>query len=278
MNSTIILMGKTSILITGSSGFIGSNIIKSLKSEDVFFTYRSTDGSFKIKCNNNKKIEDFDDIVVLHLATYFSKKNDDEKLIYEGNIAFGQKLLEKIEGFKIKKIIYTNTMFNFYKDDQIRDLFYTKTKNEFSKLLLDFSDSKKIKYEEIFLDNTFGMFDKRKKIIPLIIESIYKNNENPIQNPNSFINTIYVEDVAQRLKISLFSEDVGKSCFIENKQVNILSIYEFLNEYYKSKVINSEKLIYQSNDYINPYPPIDYKNITRSNFGQALIGCFDESY
>lgn len=279
INSTIIWMAKTSILITGSSGFIGSNIIKSLKDEDVFYTSRTgINGSVKIECKKNKNIQDFDDIVVLHLATHFSKNNYDQKLIYDGNIAFGLKLLEKIESLKIKKIIYTNTMFNFYKDDQIRDLVYTKTKYEFSKLLQDFSNNKKIKFEEIFLDNTFGINDKRKKIIPLIIESIYKNNDNPIKNPNIFINTIYVEDVVQRLKVSLFSEDIGKSCFIENKQVNIFSIYEFLKEYYESKKINFERLIYQSNDYIKPHPPIDYKKITRANFEKALVGCFDESY
>lgn len=272
-------MAKTAILITGSSGYIGSNIIKSLKDEDVFFTYRNgIDSSFKIISKKNKKIEDFDEIVVLHLATYFSKNNEDQKLIYAGNIAFGLKLLEEIESLKIKKIIYTNTMFNFYKDEYIRELFYTKTKNEFSKILLEFSRSKKIKFEEIFLDNTFGKFDKRKKIIPLIIESIYKNYENPIQNPNSFINTIYVKDVVKRIKLSIFSDDVGKSCFIENKQINIFSIYQFLKEYHKYKVINLERLIYQSNDYISPYPPIDYKNIKRYKFEQALIGYFDESY
>ena len=66
------------------------------------------------------------------MLLFFSKNEYDNKKIYEANISFGEKLIEKTKDLDVHKILYTNTMYNFYKDGETRNLFYTETKNQFS--------------------------------------------------------------------------------------------------------------------------------------------------
>lgn len=271
-------MDKTAVLITGSTGFIGSNVLKSLESKNFFTVPRKiNENTFSFINPRIENIQNFKSVVLLHLATHYSKSIEENDLIYKGNIDFGLNLLDEIKNLNIKKIVYTNTMFSYYMEEEIRELFYTKTKNQFSDILNRFSIENNIKYEEIYLDNTFGYKDNRKKIIPIIIESILKGNKNPVQNLDTFINAIYVGDVVKRIEHSLYSEDMGKTCFIENKKINISSIYKYLFHYFESKNINPDILEYENNNYLSTAPKIDYKNIQRVKFEDALINCFKAS-
>ena len=59
-------------------------------------------------------------------------------------------------------------MYNFYKDPNLRDSFYTKT-NECAKNLEYFRQNNSI-FEEIFLDNTFGEVTKEKKLFHRLLK------------------------------------------------------------------------------------------------------------
>ena len=73
-------MNKKNIIVTGSRGFIGSNLVNSLK-EDYSIKKLSFEKFSKIKDINKKKyldsfIKKNKPFAVIHLATYFSKKNN----------------------------------------------------------------------------------------------------------------------------------------------------------------------------------------------------------
>ena len=53
--------------------------------------------------------------------------------------------------FKLKKVIYSNTMFKYYSDDKIRNLEYTESKNNFSRFVEKETSIRNIDFEEIFL-------------------------------------------------------------------------------------------------------------------------------
>ena len=74
-------------------------------------------------------------------------------------------------------------MYSFYKTVRERGSYYTKTKNIFSKYIESYCSSRNIFFEEIYLDNTFGGVDKRNKILPIIINELQNEGENPIKNP-----------------------------------------------------------------------------------------------
>ena len=270
-------MNTSAVIVSGSTGFIGRKLVNNLTDKNLFFIKRRNKSNYSICKLQNQKLEDFQDITLVHLATYFSKDKNKERQIYKGNIEFGLNLLKRLENYNLKKIIYTNTMFNFYADQKIRELYYTQTKKEFSSILENFIRDKNIISEEIFLDNTYGEADERKKIIPFIIKSIVNEEPNPVKNPTAFINLLHVDDVTKRLELAISSRDSGRSSFVEDRMTNIASIYEFLLNYYRFKLKDSNILVFANNDYLPNFPEINCKGIKKSNFENELVKCFDES-
>ena len=273
-------MNNHKIIITGSRGFIGSNFIEKTKHKNLIFVKRNTGNSgFEMLNSSNQKV-DFHKVKnnkfsILHLATFFSKNEYDNKKIYEANISFGEKLIEKTNGLDIHKILYTNTMYNFYKDSETRNLFYTETKNQFSNYLKNYTTCRDIFYEEIYLDNTFGSGDTRKKIIPLIIDAVNEDKRNPIINPNNSINLIPVSSVVERLDGSLEKSISSTSSFISKRSINISSIYDYLKNFKLTKKKQKQILLFMDNNYTSHFPEIDYSGIKIPNIENSLIETFE---
>lgn len=82
-------MNTSAVIVSGSTGFIGRKLVNNLTDKNLFFIKRRNKSNYSI-CNlQNQKLEDFQDITLVHLATYFSKDINKERQIYKGNIEFG---------------------------------------------------------------------------------------------------------------------------------------------------------------------------------------------
>jgi len=265
------------LIITGSTGYIGSNFIKSFNDKDfnIIYTKRTNKKNYKYYDLKNKVFNLsnlFDtEIIFLHLATYFSKFKEDQEKVFNANELFGKQVFDELNKYNLKKVIYTNSMYLYYDDSSVRNLPYTLTKKNFSNFLKINTDLNSTLYEEIFFDNTFGKLDKRPKVIPLIMKSIIENTENPVLNKEAYINLVNVEDVIERLKISITSIDQGKTSFINYKSINLDSIYNFLKNYKLTRENKIELLKYKYNSYINEYPKIEHKNIKLKKMSNSLI-------
>jgi len=265
------------IVLTGSTGYIGTNLLKILSSlkENIIITKRTSETQYDFYGLDNKifELNQFRDseIILIHLATFFSKNNQDIKKIHYANIDFGKDVVNKLNEFNLKKVVYTNTMYCFYDDSQIRNLAYTKSKITFSEFLKNLAGEKSFLFEEIFLDNSYGNIDNRPKIIPLIMQAVVSDKENPIKNPDAFINLVHVDRIVERLIISINSETQGSSAFLSSFSFNLKSIYSFLKNYKVSHEIDNNLIIKKRNNYINSYPKIDLKNISLGNLSYDLI-------
>lgn len=270
-------MKPSGIILTGSSGYLGKELLKFIDhdlllictkksfydKEPVFFNYEKKE----IK-NIKTKYSSF---IIVHLATYFSKDSYDNDMIFDANIKYGTNLINIIESLKIQKFIYTNTMFNFYSDHNIRELHYTKTKMQFSELLDSHSDKNNYYVDEIFLDNNFGGIDKRNKVVPNIVSSILEKKPSPVVNRDAHINLIYYQDVVKRILLSTNSEINGSTAFINKKSLNVQSIYDFLHCYDKYKIFKPDLLLFNDNDYLKKRPRINYYDIEISSIPEKLI-------
>lgn len=265
-------MVPKNIIITGSGGFIGTNFIASNPDFKFYRLTRDKSGEIIISLNQKKvKVKDLIDIefTLLHLATFFSKNKNEKSNVRNGNIEFGKEVLSFVENLKINKIVYTNTMYKFYRNEEIKNLEYTKSKILLSEYFEQYCKFKNIYFEEVYLDNTYGKGDKRDKVIPAIIKSINNNKENPINNADAFINLISVNDVVSRLKIATIENLSYKSAFISSQSVNLFSIYSYLNSVNKN--LNPEILVYQENNYKDVSVNFDYKNINLKPLESGLI-------
>lgn len=249
---------KNVLIVTGITGFIGTNIANSVYFNQNFEIYGlSSKKFFKLESKLTEIDEDYfyqiiknREICLLHLATFYSLNENEKKKILDSNLEFGidffnTLLINKVD---IKSILYTNTVFSFSENEKIKKSTYVITKNKFSRYLRKVSLEKNINLVEVYLDNTFGKDDKRKKIIPSMINAASNNLEIEIKNPDSYINLTPVSGI-----LKIFEQLIDKQ---KNCEVAIFSPYEYkldsINAYIREFFNNGSSLRIEKNKFNVP--------------------------
>jgi len=250
---------KNNILITGATGFLGSLFLKNLnRKKNNIFCIGSSNKAISSEDNQYSLLElpqILDslkgDIYALHLATYYSKE-DNEKEKIRSALEFSSKFLQIVTNTNIKNFLYTNTMFQFDKDSQY---YYTQTKNEFSKILHRTLSPNNI--SEIYLTNTFHVSDTREKVVPIILKSVMMRTGNPVIDKKSYINLVFAEDIIEAISTEIYNQCSSISRITSSVDVNISSIYDFFNSKnnisnYDNKKLKKIDSLYLKNTEIPP--------------------------
>lgn len=169
------------ILVSGSSGFIGSHLVKRLLQEkhDLCVIVRpSTKIKQKIntfvyrdspeKLNSFLEKEKFDGVI--HLASLFlaQHKTEDIKGLVDSNILFGTILLEAAVKNNIPWFINTGTFWQHYQNKNYSPVnLYAATKQAFENIAKYYIETSQINFVTIKLNDTFGPDDIRPKIFTL---------------------------------------------------------------------------------------------------------------
>ena len=112
------------LLLTGSTGFIGSEILQTFsKKNKIYVTIRKKNRNNKKNKNIkriyfrnyselNKKLKKIKVNSVIHCATHYVKKHkfEDIQKLGESNILLGNIILENLENMKAKKFINFSTV------------------------------------------------------------------------------------------------------------------------------------------------------------------------
>ena len=93
--------GNKLLVITGGNGYIGSNLIKQISNKNSFIrTHRTNSNSYvyvdSLDNKVSKNIFKNKNIVLIHLATFFTKNNEEAEEITNANEAFGRKVLNHL--------------------------------------------------------------------------------------------------------------------------------------------------------------------------------------
>ena len=249
---------KKKILITGSTGFVGSNIINLLLKKNVYIY-----DVLRNKNKKNKKIRDFkknknyspifykkfNDLerklkkikvdIVINCATYYSGKNDIQNIenLVQTNIIFCSVILESLKN-KIKKFINFGSMMEYSHGNQFSPKnFYAITKYTFQKIEEFYKlNYKNIKFYDLKLYETYGDNDVRKKIIPTIIKSYSKNKSVKIVSKNLIMNFVHIESLVKAIYMIIFNKiNEGEYCLKNNKFIKIQKLINSLNKKLKKK-------------------------------------------
>ena len=183
------------ILLTGSSGFIGSNILNNFSKKNKFYLILRKKPNKKILKNKNIKIikiknyESLNDKlkkikvdIVIHCATHYVKSHNfsDIKKFCYSNILLGNVILENLDNMKVKKFINFSTVWE--DSDGIKDNFenlYAAYKKSFSNIFNFYKkNQKKTDFYELIISDTFGKNDFRNKILNNIRENYQKKKNN----------------------------------------------------------------------------------------------------
>ena len=241
------------ILLTGSTGFIGSELLKYLSNYNkVYITVRKKNkinsnnkNIIKIYFNSHKnlsyKIKKLKIDTVVHCATHYVKNHnfEDIKKLSESNILFGNIILENLKIMRVKKFVNFSTVWENYdgKKDNCYNL-YSAYKAGFGKIISFYKkENKNIKFLNLVISDTFGLRDKRKKLVNLLKTNYKRNLVTKVISKNLYINLLNVKDIVSAIKLILKKNYKSDTYILKNK--NNFKIYDIIKkiEKYSQKKI-----------------------------------------
>ena len=232
------------ILLTGSSGFIGSEILDQLSKNNIIYITQRNKKKVKKKINQNiKKVyfKNYDNLndklsklkidIVIHCATHYIKNHTskDIKKLSDSNILFGNVILENLRSMKVKKFIYFNTVWENYNSIK-KNYFnlYAVYKSIFKELIAYYKKNLIfIKFYNLSISDTFGALDKRKKIINVLKSNYKKNKSTKILSKNLYLNLLNVEDIVEAVKILIKKNYKSNEYVLKNSKY--YSLKEIIN-------------------------------------------------
>jgi len=255
-----IIILKKNILITGATGFLGSNIIKELITENYNVialkrsfsnTYRIDDIADNINSYNIDQIslenifaENKIDIII-HCATNYGRRDIEPLSLIQANLTMPLQLLELGKKTRVNCFINTDTILDK------RVSYYSLSKNQFREWLELYA--KEMICLNVALEHFYGPYDDNTKFVSYIIESILNNakkiNLTEGEQERDFI---YIDDVVDAF-ITIIKN-------IENLRKGFLRYEIGTGQSIKLKnFVKLVKSIVQNNDTVLNFGAIPYR-------------------
>ena len=227
---------KKTILITGSSGFIGKHLIKKIPRYNIPIEKNGK----KIDLRDKEKVLKLKKVnTVIHLAgkTPYSKKLSNNE-IFEHNILGTLNILEYCISKKVEKLIFVSSyIYGNSKNNPINEKHVVQPHNTYAKSKylaeeLCKAYAKKFGIKVIILRpfNLFGNLQKKGFLISNIIEAIKNNSSISITNKNNKRDYLLIDDFIDVIlkmidfdcKLEIFNIGSGKSYSFEK----IIQLFE----------------------------------------------------
>ncbi|HEY8270391.1 MAG TPA: NAD(P)-dependent oxidoreductase [Pseudobdellovibrionaceae bacterium] len=202
---------KKKILMTGATGYLGSNLLKNLVPDyDVVILKRQKSNTIRINSildkvtSVNMEETNFPELFkdqnfsgVIHCATNYGRDENDLDDTIEANLILPLHLLKNAFENKVEFFINTDTIL----DKRIN--YYSLSKSQFKDWFLFFSN--KIKSINIELEHFYGKGDDPSKFVSKIIKDLVLNEKKDLEltlgeQKRSFI---YIDDVVNAFRTIL---------------------------------------------------------------------------
>lgn len=214
---------KKKYLITGATGFVGSNIVRTLvkKGEDVSIISRSKSANWRIKdLENYLNIYECDilspkllDVVrtakpdyIFHLASYGVLSNQ-KKLseINKVNLKGTENLISCLKRISFRMLINTGTFFEYggsvgkiSESHSIRPVNdYAKSKAEATMLATQEAIKNDLPIITLRLFSPYGYFEDRNRLIPSTILSSLRDAKIKVSSPSYVRDFVFIEDLVR---------------------------------------------------------------------------------
>jgi UDP-glucose 4-epimerase len=232
------------ILLTGSSGFIGSHLLSFIKKSDnldvVVLTSKPIEDAQYVLHNNYFFEPDLlinagygEDIhVIIHVGAFTPKNAQEANLIKEcnSNITSVETLL-KLDLPNLKKIIFLSTL-DVYGDEHIIDessiinpaTLYGLSKLYGEKMISIFAKNRGLVSQILRIGHVYGPGEEKyQKIIPLTIRKLIDNQEIEIWGEGKELRAfIFIDDVVKAIMNVLSIEnDLGPINIVSDESISI---------------------------------------------------------
>jgi nucleoside-diphosphate-sugar epimerase len=213
---------KYKIVITGASGFVGSNLTRFFLDQNyqVNIIARNNSDLTHLNYNNNLKIfrynndlnnlisffKEANPICTFHLASNFIAEHNSSQIdgLVASNIGFGLHLLEAMKEANVKTLINTGTSWQHYLNEDYNPVsLYAATKQAFESLIEYYVQAEEFKVITLKLFDTYGETDTRPKLINLLNQYARNNTELKLSPGDQMINLVHIEDLCIAYKIAM---------------------------------------------------------------------------
>jgi len=209
-------------LVTGATGFIGSNLVKRLLQEgwgvDIItradsnleilspvcdkLTIRVHDGSTRglVELVGEARPD-----VVFHLASCFlaQHKPEDIEILVTSNLLFSTQLVEAMVAHGIYRLLNTGTSWQHYHNaDYLPVNLYAATKQAFEDILSYYVDAHELRVTSLALFDTYGPGDTRQKLMSLLWKTALGGETLSMSPGKQLIDIVYIDDIVDAFLIA----------------------------------------------------------------------------
>ena len=210
------------VLVTGATGFVGSNLVKYLvnNSFEVFIIVREESNLTNLQeVTKNLKIYRYNNVLqdlilffnqikpdcVFHLASSFIAEHRFNQVnqLVDSNITFGLHILEAMRESGVKNLINTGTSWQHYNNEDYNPVcLYAATKQAFESLIEYYIKAEGFKVITLKLFDTYGESDTRPKLINLLNKFANDQTELNMSAGDQVLNLVHINDVCKAYDIA----------------------------------------------------------------------------
>jgi CDP-paratose synthetase len=247
------------ILITGSTGFIGSNLVTYFinnTEHKLFLINRDKKITHKDKNITNfyydQKISNlinfFNEVrpeIVIHLATNYIKehKANDISSLISSNILFGTEILEAMAHSDCKKILNFGSYFQNVGNQSIYvpANLYAATKESLDNIIKYYSKYHDLNFITLKFFDTFGPNDNRNKLVDFLIKSSLSKENINLSNANKIIDLSHISSIIEHILhsisyLSASKKNINKKFFISGFRVKVRDIVSSIERASDTKI------------------------------------------
>jgi nucleoside-diphosphate-sugar epimerase len=244
LNRSKIYQNKNeALLVLGASGFLGKNLVTSLKDycvdKQLFVSQRSQIGAIIIR--DYPKLKEYsitsilDQYQSLTIVNLISGRMQSKTISFETHFSSPRKIFDQLILHSEKRIHWVQIeSYSQYASDNAHDIYYVSSKNLFHWYLAD-SLTNNISTEFLVLGHLSGPGDLQERFLPKTYRKILKNENFIVTNSHEKIPLIDVRDVARYLslklnKSQLSNGDVAVQTFPIKEIPTVLQIIQRVKE------------------------------------------------
>lgn len=226
------------ILVVGSTGFIGSRLIKELEKSNhqVFESSRNiVAGKVHVNAWEKLDIEDLEIDLVINASGKYSRTSsiNNIKEIFDSNLGTATSISKSLK-YVSRGVVNLSSYFELLPElSEIRKSHYAISKVLANEILSKHSQENEISYSRIVLYDNYDIDLSRNKVMDLLIKSLISGDVIKINNEKSPINLIESSEVVNGLiKVvnSYESTDpfIGRIDLKSRESTNILEIINLI--------------------------------------------------